>query len=97
MLTFVLISLLVGLVLGHRFKVLVLLPAIAIAMLAMVVAQIAGADRWPTTLTAAAAVVVLQLGYLAGYGVRRLIAAARASRQRAFSVGRSQPKQRGAL
>ena len=97
MLTFVLISLLVGMVLGHHFKVLVLLPAIAIVLLAMISTQIAGADRWQTALTAIAASVVLQLGYMAGYGIRRITAAARARRRRAFSVSRSQLEQRGAL
>ena len=97
MLTFVLISLLVGMVLGHHFKVLVLLPAIAIVILAMISAEIAGADRWQTALTAIAASVVLQLGYMAGYGIRRFTAAARASRRRAFSVNRSRPERRGAL
>jgi hypothetical protein len=97
MLTFVLISLLVGMLLGHRFKVLVLLPAMGIVLLAMISAQIAGADRWQTALMAIAASVVLQLGYMAGYGIRRLTAAARASRRRGFSVSRSQPEQRGAI
>jgi hypothetical protein len=96
MLTSVLISLLVGMVLGHRFKVLVLLPAITIVLLAMISAQIAGADGWQTAWTATAASVVLQLGYMVGYGIRRFTVAARASRRRAFSV-RSLPDQHGAL
>lgn len=94
MLTFVLISLLLGMVLGHHFKVLVLLPAIAIVMLALICTQIAGADRWQTAIAAS---VVLQLGYMAGYGIRRITAAARARRRRAYSVSRSQLEQRGAL
>ena len=97
MITFVLISLLVGMVLGHRFKVLVLLPAIALALAAMIGAQIAGANHWSTVFTAVAGVVVLQLGYVAGYGIRRLVAATRASRRRTLSVNRPQPERRGAL
>ena len=44
MVTFVLISLLVGMVLGHRFKVLVLLPAIAL------LCNDWGANRWRKSL-----------------------------------------------
>lgn len=96
MLAFVLISLLAGMVLGQRFKVLVLLPAIGVALVATIVAGIAGADRWPTVLIAAATVTSLQVGYFSAYGIRRLLAAARANRLRDPSVGRSQAERRGA-
>lgn len=77
MLTFALISLLVGMVLGQRFKVLVLLPAAGIALLVTIVAEIAGPDHWRTLVISAAAVVALQAGYLTSYGIRRAIVAAR--------------------
>ena|ERR1700722_10786052 len=91
MLTFVLISLLLGMVLGQRFKVLVLLPAMVIALLASTIAEIAGTDHWRTLLISATAVVALQAGYLTGYGIRRAILAPRMNRLRGSFIGYSRP------
>jgi hypothetical protein len=71
--TFAIFSLLAGLVLGHRFRVLVLLPAIALALLGAVGAGTAHADGiWWTALMAAAAVAALQIGYLIGLVARQI-------------------------
>jgi predicted neutral ceramidase superfamily lipid hydrolase len=77
-LTFVLISLLAGMVLGQRFRVLVLIPATAILLPVAVGAGIAHYDAMgPIMLLAALAVGSLQIGYLAGIGIRYSLAAAR--------------------
>jgi hypothetical protein len=97
MMVFVVLSLLVGMVLGQRFKVLVLVPAIGLALLVTIVAGIARADAlWPIVLMSAAVIASLQLGYLAGTGIRHLIVAARASRLRAGTLGTSLPARHSA-
>jgi hypothetical protein len=95
--TFAMISLLVGMVLGQRFKVLVLLPTIAIAVLFAIGVGIAQADTaWWIFLTAAATATSLQIGYLAGCGIRYTLVVARASRSTATSVRGSAPARRPA-
>jgi hypothetical protein len=77
----IVISLLAGMVLGQRFKVLVLAPAIAFAVLAAIGAGVARPDAiWAIVLAAVATTASLQIGYLAGIGIRHLRIAARASR-----------------
>ena len=72
-----------GMVLGQRFKVLILMPAIALATLVAVATGIGRTEPfWSVLLAAALSVTGLQIGYLAGTGVRLLIAATRASRRR---------------
>jgi hypothetical protein len=84
-----LISLLMGMVLGQRFKVLVLVPALAFVLVVAVGAGVARVQGlWPTALMAAGAVASLQIGYLGGTGLRHVIAAARISKLRtAFQGG----------
>ncbi len=97
MLTSTLISLMVGMVLGQRFKVPVLLPAAALALLATIGDEAArGEGFWPTVLSAAVVVASLQLGYLAGVGIRHFLIVARASRLRTAVVAKSQPVRRAA-
>jgi hypothetical protein len=92
MLVFVVISLLIGMVLGQRFKVLVLVPAIGLALIVTTVAGIARADSvWLIVVMTVAVTSSLQIGYLAGTGIRHLMAAARASRLRAGALGGSMP------
>jgi hypothetical protein len=56
---------LIGGVLGFRFKVLVLIPAIILTMI--VTGSIEVAQRpWPSALTTLAAVIAIQVGYLGG-------------------------------
>jgi hypothetical protein len=73
-----LLSLLTGAVLGARFKVFALLPAIFVigaSILAIEVATSHTAGR--AAIVAAAAVATLQIGYLCGVGVRYAVALAR--------------------
>jgi hypothetical protein len=80
--TFSIISLLAGAVLGQRFKVLVLLPAIAFVLLMAIGLGIANAQGlWATTLLSTIAIVSLQIGYLAGIGLRSVLAPSRSGSQ----------------
>ena len=97
MLTYALLSLLVGMLLGQRFKVLALVPAVAIILLATGVAAIAGPDHWSPGPIAVAAVATLQIGYVLGCSIHRLIAAARTSRLRTFSFDASSQERHGAF
>ena len=71
------VSLLVGMVLGQRFKVLVLMPATAIVLVLAVGAGVTQArTAWSIVLMAAAAATSMQIGYLVGIGVHHVLAAA---------------------
>jgi hypothetical protein len=87
------ISLLIGMVLAQRFKVLALVPAMAVVILLAIAAEVArGAGFWPTALFAVLAMVSVQIGYLAGMAVRSLLAAGRVSKLGAtFETGAQQP------
>jgi len=92
-----LISLLGGMVLGQRFKVLAVVPAIAISMLVAIGYGIAHSDGLGrTVLLAALAVASLQIGYLVGVAVRYSLAAAHTSGLRSASVHGSQPTRHAA-
>ncbi|HLH93797.1 MAG TPA: hypothetical protein VKW08_01630 [Xanthobacteraceae bacterium] len=81
---------LIGAVMGLRFRVLVLVPAMGIALpLTVAAAIIQGYSLGQTLVTAAVGIVGLQVGYLAGVGVRHLLVVARASRIRARSAADS--------
>jgi hypothetical protein len=87
--TLAMISLVVGMVLGQRFKVLVLLPAIALALVLAIGGGIVRAESaWWIVLVAAAAATSLQIGYLIGVGIRHALVAARASRSPVTSLTR---------
>jgi hypothetical protein len=76
-------SLVMGMVLGQRFKVLVLLPAIAAILVITIAAAIAGAESlWELAATAATTIVSLQVGYLVGIGVHYYLVDARATHAR---------------
>jgi hypothetical protein len=76
MITLATVSLLVGMVLGQRFKVLVLLPAIGFALLLAIGGGIVRADSaWWIVLMAAAAATALQIGYIIGVGIRHVLVA----------------------
>ncbi len=58
-------------------------------------AEIARSDAlWPTVVTTAAVVASLQIGYLAGIGIRHFLIFARTSLMRAASFAASQPARR---
>jgi putative Ca2+/H+ antiporter (TMEM165/GDT1 family) len=72
MITISMISLLIGAVLAQRFKVIVLIPAIAIfSGLAIIAAHADSA--WSIVLLAAATTTCLQIGYFVGIGVRHAL------------------------
>jgi hypothetical protein len=80
---FIICCALAAAVLGLRYKVLVLAPAIGFALLVTVVAGIARADgTWAILAASAAVATVVQIGYLAGTLVRFTIAGARGARLR---------------
>jgi hypothetical protein len=81
--TLVAISLLVGMVLGQRFKVLVLVPISAVALIIAVGVGTAQGNSLPLiAIISAAAISSLQIGYLVGISLRHLMVIARASRPR---------------
>jgi hypothetical protein len=87
--TLAMISLVVGMVLGQRFKVLVLLPAIALALFMAIGGGIVRAESaWWIVLVAASAATSLQIGYLIGVGIRHVLLAGRASRSPVTSLTR---------
>jgi hypothetical protein len=93
--TFGLISLLTGMVLGQRFKILVLVPAFAISLPAVIgIGMSHYGEPGPALLLAALAVAGLQMGYLIGGAIRYALAAERASEVRSASLHDSAPARR---
>jgi hypothetical protein len=92
------ISLLIGMVLAQRFKVLALVPAMAVVILLAIGAEVArGAGFWPTALSAVLAMVSVQIGYLAGTAIKSLLATGRAGKLNAtFEAGAHHPASRHA-
>jgi hypothetical protein len=74
-----LICLLVGAVLGQRFKVMVLIPATAVALTAAAAFAHAG-TLWQNLGAVLLVTSSLQIGYFAGVAIRYLVASARTSR-----------------
>jgi hypothetical protein len=78
MLGLAVLSFVIGIVLGTRYKVLVLLPAILCALpIALFVGLCAYGTAGRAILTVAASLAGLQIGYLAGVVVRHLLAPSR--------------------
>jgi hypothetical protein len=76
--TFLMISLLAGIVLGQRFNIFILVPGIALALVLVVGSGIERADTlWSIVLTAVGAVLSLQLGYFLGNGIRHILLGSR--------------------
>ena len=97
LLTIAIVMLLVGTALGQRFTVLVLAPAIPLALVIAIGLGVARSQApWTIVLAAAAAVACLQIGYLLGLGVRQLILTARMSRVRSSSFAERPPARRPA-
>jgi uncharacterized metal-binding protein len=70
-----LLSFLLGALLAQRYKVFVLVPAMAFVCLVTVVVEFGHhATGWQTLGSALLEVIALQIGYLAGAGVHHLIA-----------------------
>jgi hypothetical protein len=71
------IGFLAGIALGQFFKVLILVPAMSIALIATIAVGIARADNvWSIALVSVAIGTALQIGYLIGIGLRSFIVAA---------------------
>jgi hypothetical protein len=87
-----LLSLLTGAVLGMRFKVFILPPAIFVIGASILAIEVATSHTagW-AVIVAAAAVTTLQIGYLCGVGVRHAVALARLRplRDRSQSLART--------
>ena len=78
---FAVITILVGVILGQRFKVLILLPATLVAsFVAIGFGLMANAEQGVVVFSIIAGAIGLQLGYLAGAVLRYVIAASRAGR-----------------
>jgi hypothetical protein len=90
----IILSLLAGLVLGQWFRVMVLVPAVALALLVGI--GMAHADgTWWTALMAAAAAAAVQIGYLIGLVIRHIPVIRHADRT-APSLSGSASARRGA-
>ena len=77
MMMILLVSFFAGAVLGQGFKVFVLVPAFAIALVIAIAAGVAHADTaWSIVLMSATVAVGMQFGYLFGIGIRRVLASA---------------------
>jgi hypothetical protein len=80
------LALLLGAVLGMRFKVLILLPVIACAVIIIATGGIAsGAQGLPILVMAVLASICLQLGYFTGVMTRYVTLIARAGRSAKIS------------
>jgi hypothetical protein len=65
-----------GIVLGLRYKVLILVPAIMFAMIVAIIVGVVHADRlWSIALMTLELIIAIQLGYLAGTVTRAAITA----------------------
>lgn len=65
------IGVLAGVVLGLRYKVLILVPAVAMAIVFAVIVGVASADHfWSIVLATVVAATSVQLGYLVGIVIR---------------------------
>ena len=97
MMPLVLISLLVGMVIAQRFKVLILFPAILLALVITIASGIALAkSSWMVATAAFVATVAVQIGYLLGAGIHHLMVVTRASRIRSGSMPSTLPPRRTA-
>ena len=70
------IGVVIGIALGLRYKVFVLVPAVLFAMILAIAIGVARADSvWSIVLATVVVVTAVQLGYLAGVVMRAIIAA----------------------
>jgi len=68
------ISVLAGIALGLRYKVLILVPAVALAMVFAIIVGIARADHfWSIILAMVIVGTAVQLGYLVGIAIRAAV------------------------
>jgi hypothetical protein len=87
MLVSALISLMIGIVLARRSKVLVLAPAFMITIVLAIGTVLAHTEAtWSIAATTLVVIVGLQVGYLLGSGLRQVMALVRYSRLRSASM-----------
>ena len=97
MMTLAAFSLLAGMALGQRFKVIVLLPTAIVASALVAGLGVARADTvWAVAGLTLASLCCLQIGYLAGIGMRYAPAAFRVSRRQAGAAGGGIPTRHAA-
>jgi hypothetical protein len=85
-------------VLGQRFKVLILPPLIVLVGLLAFCAALVRADAiWSTAATAAVVIASLQIGYLLGMAIRVIMVLARAVRTRTRSLAEALPPRHRAI
>jgi hypothetical protein len=88
---FTMTAVLIGAVLGQRFKVLILGPAIVISLAAIIAFAIALHNSlWSTLFVMALITTALQIGYLGGIVTRFVIAAARVGRDSRGTIAAAQ-------
>jgi len=81
-----LLGMLAGAVLGMRFRVFILFPAMALACAVIAALGLFGNDGvWTAALAMTVAAAALQMGYFAGMITRTILAAARATAPRTAS------------
>ncbi len=92
------ICVLAGAVLGARYNVLVLVPAVTLAVVFAVIIGIARAySFWSIVMATTMVAVAVQLGYLAGVATYAAIEAIRAARARDASLNFSRSRGRDTL
>ena len=78
---------LIGAVLGLRFKVMVLVPTIAISVVVIAVANFGfGTSPWMAVIETVVAVTLVQVGYLSGAAIRLFLASPRGAEVRHTSA-----------
>jgi len=91
MMTIAMIALLIGALLGLRFRVFILVPAIVLASATILSVGMARSDStWPTLLATVLAITALQVGYLSGAVVHFSIAKVRGREDSARSIAAAQ-------
>ncbi len=90
MLISVLISLLIGVVLGRRYTVLILAPAFMLTLVLAIGTGLAHTDAaWSIGSTTLVVIVGLQIGYLFGSGMQCVLGLGRTNRPRSESFASS--------
>lgn len=90
MFSLAILGILFGAILGLRFKVLVLVPAITIGALLIVGGGLAlGVELWQATIGSVVTAITLQIGFLGSSAVRYVVPAMRFGSERQSGVAAS--------
>jgi hypothetical protein len=94
MLSLAAISILIGALLGSRFRIFVLFPATFVSFVAGVIAAVSGGGSWVALLGEVLITITgLQIGFLAGMALRFHVAAPPGTDQNAVSAAPTPPRQ----